>query len=361
MADPIRIAIDARYWRASIQTGVERYIHLLLEALAAAPEPVEVGLVLLAGQAGAFTPPPGARVRALSVATRREESLHRAVEVFDADLVHYPFALPARLARPAVFTLHDAGRYKFPDQMVRAVREVQNPRLKQHLDDPRLRSVITVSQAARRDIIEALGALPCPLDVVPNYVSADLRRRLREPRRELAPAEPFLFGVGVFMPSKNIPRLVEAFRLARRREPDLVPRRLLLAGRRGWERALPAASQDVEVLGHVQEDLLAALFACAKAFVFPTLYEGFGIPAQEALVAGTPLLCSDIEVLREVTGGLATFADPCDNDALASGIIEACAAPPPGGDAVNALLSEYSAPAVGRTLLEAYRAAAAGR
>lgn len=359
MAEPIRVALDARYWRASIQTGVERYIHLLLEALTTADAPVEIAVVLAEGHAPGFAAPSGAPVRALTVPDRREIHLHRALDTFDADVVHFPFALPAKLHRPAVFTLHDAGRYLFPEQMVREVREVQNPRLHGHLSGPMLKSVITVSQAARDDITTALGELPKPLDVVPNFVSGSFRDRLRRPNRTLAPQTPFLFGVGVYMPSKNIPGLVRAYRLARAEAPDIVPARLLLAGRRGWERALPSKRDpEITILGHVDEDVLAAHYAAAKAFLAPTLFEGFFIPAQEALAAGAPLLCSDLPVLREVTGGLAIFADSKDDGRLAKGIIEVCATPPAPRSAVDELLTRYSAAQVGRRLLDVYQRAA---
>ncbi|WP_067665801.1 glycosyltransferase family 4 protein [Nocardia miyunensis] len=357
VAEPLRVAIDARYWRSSIQTGVERYIHLLTEALTAAPEPVRVAVVLTETQAPGF--PADGPVETVTVPNRRERHLHSAVEAFSADVVHYPFALPARLHRPAVFTLHDAGRYLFPEQMVRQVRDVQNPRLLTQLDDPLLRAVITVSHASRAEILGTLGELLKPLEVVPNYVAGDFAQRLRHPNRALAPDTPFLFGVGVYMPSKNIPRLVRAFRLARSAAPDVVPARLLLAGRRGWERGLPSARDpEITVLGHIDDDQLAALYTHATAFVFPTLFEGFGIPAQEALAAGRPLLCSDLPVLREITGGLATFADPHDEDTLAKGIIDICRTPPPDHTAVQTLLGRYSAAVVGARLLDVYRRAA---
>ncbi|WP_433717100.1 glycosyltransferase family 4 protein (plasmid) [Nocardia sp. CA-084685] len=361
MPEPLRVAIDARYWRATIQTGVERYMHLLTEALAATPTSVDLAVVLTENHAPAYTAANTERdVRVLTVPDRREHHLHRVVDNFDADLVHYPFSLPARLHRPSVFTLHDAGRYLFPEQMVREVRDVQNPRLLHMVDDPMLRAVITVSETSRSDIIGALGTFDhTPLEVVPNFVCRDFAYRLRSPAHELAPNTPFLFGVGVYMPSKNIPRLTRAYRLARAAAPDLVPPRLLLAGRRGWERGLPSPQDpEITVLGHIDDDQLAALYTAASAFVFPTLFEGFGIPAQESLAAGCRLLCSDLPVLREVTADLAVFADPHDEDAMAKGIVEVCDTPRPDPAAVQALLRRYSAAPVGARLLDVYHRAA---
>jgi glycosyltransferase involved in cell wall biosynthesis len=173
--EPLRVAIDARYWRSAIQTGVERYILLLLEALRAASEPVEAGVVVRATEVDAFAAQGLSDVQLLPVADKRTTSLNSTLRGFGPSIVHFPFEMPARLDFPSVYTLHDPGRYLYPDLMVRKVREVQNDRLRRQLRDPNLRAVITVSQASRADIVSVLGELPCPLVVVPNFVSRVLQ------------------------------------------------------------------------------------------------------------------------------------------------------------------------------------------
>ncbi len=353
------MAIDARYWRSAIQTGVERYILLLLEALKSAGRPVDIGVVIRASEADALAAQASPGVRLLPVADRRTTTLNRALDEFGPAVVHFPFEMPARLTFPSVYTLHDPGRYLYPELMVRKVREVQNDRLRQQLHDPNLRAVITVSKASRADIVTALGDLPRPLVVVPNFVSAPFAQHLREARHEQATTEPFLLAVGVYIPTKNIPRLCRAFRLARRIAPEIVPPRLVLVGRIGWERGFPInGTADITVLGHVSDDELAALYASCTAFVFPSFYEGFGIPVHEALLAGAPVLCSDIPVFREIGGELVHFADPHDDAALAKAIVARCSEPGPTTDQINRLLTGYNAPVVGRALLDVYRMAA---
>src|SRR5205814_5129526 len=236
---PLRVAIDARYWRSDIQTGVERYILLLLEALMAAGEPVEAGVVVRATEADAFAAQGLLGVRLLPVADRRTSTLNNALRGFGPRVVHFPFEMPARLDFPSVYTLHDPGRYLYPELMVRKVREVQNDRLRRQLHNPNLRAVITVSQASRADIVRVLEDLPCPLVVVPNFVSSAFAERLRAARHDQATSEPFLLAVGVYIPTKNIPRLCRAFRLARQMAPEAVPPRLVLVRRIGWERRIP--------------------------------------------------------------------------------------------------------------------------
>lgn len=357
--EPLRVAIDARYWRSAIQTGVERYILLLLEALKAASDRVEAGVVVRATEVDAFAAQGLSGVQLLPVADKRTTSLTNTLRGFGPSIVHFPFEMPARLDFPSVYTLHDPGRYLYPDLMVRKVREVQNDRLLRQLHDPNLRAVITVSQASRVDIVSVLGELPCPLVVVPNFVSSAFAKRLRAARHDQATTEPFLLAVGVYMPTKNIPRLCRAFRVARQMAPEPVPPRLVLVGRIGWERGFPInGAADITVFGHVSDDELAAMYASCAAFVFPSFYEGFGIPVHEALLAGAPVLCSDIPVFREIGGELVHYADPHDDTALAKAIVTRCKEPGPTADEVDRLLATYSAPATGRALVDVYRAAA---
>jgi len=323
--EPLRVAIDARYWRSAIQTGVERYILLLLEALEAVNAPVEAGVVVRATEADAFAAQGHSGVQLLPVTDKRTTSLTHALRRFGPSVVHFPFEMPARLDFPSVYTLHDPGRYLYPELMVRKVREVQNDRLRRQLPDPNLRAVITVSDASRADIVRVLGDLPCPLVVVPNFVSRAFADRLRAAQHEQPTSEPFLLAVGVYVPTKNIPRLCRAFRLARQMAPEAVPARLVLVGRIGWERGFPInGAQDITVLGHVSDDELATLYASCAAFVFPSFYEGFGIPMHEALLAGAPVLCSDIPVFREVGGDLVHYTDPHDDTILAKAIVTRC-------------------------------------
>ncbi len=361
--EPLRVAIDARYWRSSIQTGVERYLHLLLEALATAGGRIDVGLVLTSREAAAF--PAGRyrtlRLHLLEVADRRAATLDRVLRDFAPALVHFPFDLPDRLAFPSVFTLHDAGRYLFPHLMVRRVREEQNDRLLRALRHDLLRAIVTVSDASRVDIESVFGVGPPPVIVVPNFIPSDFARLLRRARGATAAREPYLLAVGVYIPTKNVPCLCRAFRHARRLEPSVVPPRLLLAGRIGWERGFPLhGRRDIVTLGHVGDDRLAKLYAGAFAFVFPSLYEGFGMPVLEALLAGTRVLCSEIPVFREIGGDLVRFADPHDEDKLARAIVERCLVAAPPSEEVEARLGRYTPARAGEALLDVYRTAAGG-
>jgi glycosyltransferase involved in cell wall biosynthesis len=139
------------------------------------------------------------------------------------------------------------------------------------------------------------------------------------------PPEFFLF-VGNRQPRKNVPRLVRAF--CRARAEHGLPQVLVLVGQVGWlaeeaEREIERASRagDVRVLGYVPDGDLPPLFAAAQAFLFPTLYEGFGLPVVEAMAVGTPVLTSSTSALAEVAGDAALLVDPEDEQQIAEGIV----------------------------------------
>ncbi|MGB6001894.1 MAG: glycosyltransferase family 1 protein, partial [Thermoanaerobaculia bacterium] len=146
---------------------------------------------------------------------------------------------------------------------------------------------------------------------------------------ELPAGAPSHFGlhVGTLEPRKNIVGLLAAWRLVRQQLAE--PPALVLSGRFGWksreiQREIRLAEREgwLQHLGYVTEDELATLYREAALVVLPSLYEGFGLPAIEAMFADTPLVCSDIEVLREVAGDAALYAPADRPDLLAERVIE---------------------------------------
>ena len=128
-----------------------------------------------------------------------------------------------------------------------------------------------------------------------------------------------MLAVGTLEPRKNHARLIRAFRAARL--PDI---ELRIAGMKGWlcdavlEEA--AATPNVRLLGHVEEAELVRLVAGARAVLYPSLAEGFGLPVLEAMAAGKPVLTSNVEPLASLAGGAALLLDPADEEALAEGL-----------------------------------------
>jgi alpha-1,3-rhamnosyl/mannosyltransferase len=227
-----------------------------------------------------------------------------------------------RLARGArVATIHDLGLHRVPWTLQRKTLEELKGKLEhQVFESSRL---ITVSAAVREELKELGYAEPERVRVVhhgPGQLSAVEPCALPE-------GLPSRFGlhVGTLEPRKNIEVLIAAWRLVRQKLRPAPA--LILCGRYGWkaERIRSSvekatAEQWLFHLGYVEDAQLVALYRRASVVVFPSLYEGFGLPAVEALWAQAPLVCSDIPVLRETTGGAALFVPVDRPDLLADRI-----------------------------------------
>ncbi len=183
-------------------------------------------------------------------------------------------------------------------------------------------AVVAVSEATRRDLLRYYPATAGRVRLIPHGVEAQLfevgrLRRQRTPER-------FLLCVSTLHPHKNLERLLEVFAGLRRRHADLA---LVLAGMRGYhaeavERAISRLGLEdrVRLTGWLSREQLYELYGRAHACVYPSTFEGFGLPVLEAMAAGIPTACSAIDPLREIAGGWAVLFDPHDEAAMAAAI-----------------------------------------
>ncbi|HMK99828.1 MAG TPA: glycosyltransferase family 1 protein [Acidimicrobiales bacterium] len=244
-----------------------------------------------------------------------------------ADLVHSPSVVTPPCHRvPVVVNVHDAAFALFPETY--PARGLRFHRRSVEMTARRADLVITGTQSAAEEIV---ANTPIPSDrlrVVPDGV--DHRpATVDEVKATLARHQlnglPYVLWVGSLEPRKNVSTLVEAFALLHRRGD--VPHQLVLVGPRGWldrhllpEEAKETLGAHLRVLGEVDDTELRALYAGSELFALPSLHEGFGLPVLEAMVQGTPVICSDIAVLREVAGGAARFVPPMEAGAWADAI-----------------------------------------
>lgn len=245
-------------------------------------------------------------------------------------LCHFPNAMaPLWQPQPFVLTIHDASLFLFRDYHPRT--RLLSIRLTLPLLARRAAAIICVSHHAREELSRILHLDPAKVHVVYEAAPAEfepvtaphcleaLRRKYRLPGQ-------FLLHVGTLEPRKNLKRLVRALDQIRRRGCDI---KLVLVGTRGWH--LDGFDAEIERLcledavlftGYVPTEDLPGLFSLATLFVFPSLYEGFGLPPIEAMACGAPVLTSDRGSLPEICGDAAHLVDPEDEQALADGIFD---------------------------------------
>jgi glycosyltransferase involved in cell wall biosynthesis len=239
----------------------------------------------------------------LTEATLRPGQLR--AQLGDVDVVHYPLTVPVpRVDAPTVLTLHDVQHHDLPSLTPRAERAYRA--LAYDIAARRADRVIVLSEFQKRRALETLGLREDRVRVVHSGVDHARFHPGDEQRKN------FLLYPAKAWPHKNHARLFEAFALVRRERPDL---RLVLTGG-----GFAAAPDGVEALGSVSDDELALLYRSASAMVFPSLYEGFGLPPLEAMASGCPVACSDAASLPEVVGDAARLFDPTDTAAIADSI-----------------------------------------
>ncbi len=243
-----------------------------------------------------------------------------------ADVFHgTDFAVPYLPLTPSVLTLHDLSPWKQGE--LRAVGAGRIRRRTPHL----LRiatMIVTPTEAIRREAIEHFHLSPARVAAVPLAASRQFQPRSEEETsgllRRLAIARPYLLFVGTHERRKNLARLIEAWREARRECPDL---RLVLAGRPGDNFSLPevlnvAGEPGLIFTGRLADADIAGLMSQAALFVYPSLYEGFGLPVLEAMQAGAPVMISQDPALREVSGDAAVSVDAGSAVSLACAIVQ---------------------------------------
>ena len=227
-----------------------------------------------------------------------------------ADVVHFPLTVPVPRARvPAVLTLLDVQHLDLPDLFPRGERLFR--RLAYDRAARRAAQVIVISEWVRGRVIDRLGLDPGRVHAI--HLGVDHDRFTPDPR---VAREPFLYYPARPWPHKNHARLFQAFELLRRDIPEL---RLVLTGAGHDPGRLP---DGVETLGDANLETRLSLYRRAAALVFPSLYEGFGLPPVEAMACGCPVAASSAGSLPEVVGDAAILFDPHDPAAIAAGVTE---------------------------------------
>lgn len=328
------VGIDARKLR---DFGIGSYVRNLLEALARRPESLAYRFRVFARGADRDALPALPSHFDVAVEEARSYSVseltgfawrlwrHR-LDLFHA--THY--VLPPLPRGRAVVTIHDIIHLLYPQFLPnRAAHLYARIMIRRALK--RADRIITVSHNSKRDLVDHFDIAPERVEVIYNGVPRGFRPDVpAEERRRVAGKlglpSPYLLFLGGDRPHKNARNVIRAFAEARRRGP--LPQSLVLAGpmpkNEGRVEALISAldlGAAIRRTGIVDDADMPGLFAGADAFLYPTLYEGFGLPVIEAMACGTPVLTSATSALQEIAGGHALLVDPMDADAIATGIV----------------------------------------
>lgn len=238
------------------------------------------------------------------------------------DVVHSPSPLPIPTRRAKqVVTVHDCYFLRRPDHVIGPMRRDYAPLLRKALE--RADGILTNTCTTRDELLELVGIAGDNVHVTPLGVDPVFEATLAPPpSHDLALPERYVLFVGRREPRKDPATLLAAFDRILERDPDL---RLLMVGPEGhgWREVWAATTERVReatiCLAHQPAERLAALYASATMLLLPSLWEGFGLTAIEAMAMGTPVVAARVGALPEVLGDAAVWVDPADAEALAAG------------------------------------------
>lgn len=331
----MHIGIDAHAIGAQ-QGGNETYIRNLISALAGLDSKNRYTLYFTSREAAEewrgrydnfgvrLLPPPTPLVRvpvALAFELRRRP----------VDLLHVQFTAPPFCPVPFVATIHDLAFEHHPETFTRRGRS--QLKLTVRRTARRAAHILTVSEFSRQDIAHTYRISPYKITVTHNGVEPRFTPDAETPdegesvRRRFKIERDYLLAVGSLQPRKNLARLLGAYRRLREKHTDLT-HQLVLVGRQLWlykdilrEIERQAWARDVIVTGYVGDEELPALYRSATALVYPSLFEGFGLPPLEAMACGTPVITSKTSSLPEVVGDAALLVNPQSESNLAEAIL----------------------------------------
>ena len=329
----MRIAFDGTTLTPG-RTGVGYYTEHLLQHLAREVESTGDEIVVLSNKAIDTERPLPAHVRVHDghrFPVRIGWMQMRAARALDAvrpDVAHFTNGMiPIGSPVSTIVTVHDMSLRLYPQ--CHPLRRLLLNRPLMHVAIRQAASIVTVSDSARSDLLRLHGVAADRVSVVheaasPSFRPITDRAELDRVRATYQLPPRFVLYVGTIEPRKNLSRLVEAFADARARG---IPHHLVCVGPYGWSSRDLAGrverlglNDSVHFTGYAKFEDLPAIYNLADLFVFPSLYEGFGLPVVEAMASALPVITSNTSSLGEIAGDGAMTIDPTNTDALADAI-----------------------------------------
>jgi glycosyltransferase involved in cell wall biosynthesis len=258
----------------------------------------------------------------------RQYRFNSGIKSNQPDIYHEPNFLAFKCAKPSIVTVHDLSWMRFPDthpiERVRAMDRYFEPGLR------RASLILTDSEFVKRELIEVFGLapeliVPVALGVEPLFHPRSADETLPVLSRHALIHGQYLLAVGTLEPRKNLQVALHAFMqlpsALRKRYP------LVLVGMKGWHTSALEAQMapmiragELRQLGYLSREDLAMVIAGALTLIYPSIYEGFGLPPLEAMACGVPVITSNVSSLPEVVGDTGLMVDPHDVDAIVQAI-----------------------------------------
>ena len=327
----MRFSVDAHAIGCHL-TGNEVYVRNLLDSFAAVDHDSEFVAYISTPEAADVIPPGFAsRTVSRNPFVRLGLDLPRLLSKDRPDLIHVQYTAPLGCPVPVVVSVHDVSFLECP-QYFTVARALQL-RLTVRRTVANAARVITGSEFSRNAIVRAYGLDEDKITVVPN-AAAGIFRPLNPKdsaawvQSRLGITSPFILTVGDLQPRKNQTGLVAAFADMIRSRPEL-PHHLVLAGKGTFQAddvrkaaARSGVADRIHFTGFVSDAELVQLYNACESFVFPSFYEGFGLPLLEAMACARPVACSDTSAVHEVADSCAVLFDPNSKEQMAGAMLD---------------------------------------
>lgn len=327
----MRIAIDAHALGGQGGGGAT-YIRGLVQALAQVDDENEYTLLLTPRQSDVSLPGTERMHRMIVPPDNLPVRISLAIPLVALwsrfDLIHFEHMVPPYCPIPFVVSVHDISFERYPSFFQR--QNVIKDRITMPLTMRNAVAVLTLTQFSKDDMIRryrvpSSRVIVTGCGVDPAFMPIRDQSLLSQVRERYGTSDHFILSVGELQPRKNLQRSIQAY--IRLRRSGAIHHKFVLVGRKAWlfddtfaEARASGFENDIVFTGYVPDTDLVALYSAADVFVYPSLFEGFGLPPLEAMACGTPVITSNTSSLPEVVGDAAVMVDPLNVDALARAI-----------------------------------------
>ena len=256
-----------------------------------------------------------------NILTQKLKISHNFLMGTKSDIYHFfNFTIPKNIKGKVIITIYDTVFFSAPETMgdMKAISEYKYAAERSDL-------IITISESAKSDIIKHFNVDEKKIKIVTPGI--DLEKysynyndiELENIRKKYKLPEKYILYLGTIEPRKNIERIVKAFKKYKKEFNDDL--KLVIVGKKGWKyenimKLIESMGTDIMITGYIDEEDKIPIYKFAQIFVFPSLYEGFGMPVLEAMASGTPVITSNISSMPEVAGNAGILIDPFNENEI---------------------------------------------